>query len=931
MISRKHQARLSGTAAFVGLLSFALATGFGPSQAVAKVGVAAAVNQDARSAPPGVNVRVLSLGRSLVQDERITTGPDGLVQVLLLDGTTLTVAPGTTFVIDRFAYDPDAGEATLSTTLVKGAFRFVGGLASKKAGNATVKTAVGTLGIRGAMVEIATDGTGPALASMIFGDEVVFTGNNGKRSRIYESGFTMEIGAGGTTTRIRRRTRQDAQTFQTALAGKPGKTGGARRSPTNPQVGASEIASVNSLAPARVTVPTSRPDPVKSSTIEEAEASIAQIEIASQELVRAEVVNEVAVPTFRARVRTTPETYVAFFGGEVGNAGQRGLTGSNPPVNDFQLSLSRQAGRLVSTTPGQEVNLPDVTGAQGDNGLEAIAVTDGSIQNMSAIGTAFAGIGDFAAYTLFLNGDQTQPANVIVGTPTNVAQLVELDSGVDIRTYSLTQDPVNPTPASFFRNDLYGSFGNFNATPFYIVEPGNSTNDEVETFYTFTDITGTGFNQKSTALVHASIISPNDGNPYIGGNRRGGMRTSGSEGSWNFRGGVGTYAGADGASFYGDNAQHFVIGNRNDTEREDTLFDSPSNSDNLPNYDETGPYPASGHFGSFHVASLTSEQPQSSFSRTSRNVRGFANGLVEPRYGNGTTDSAFVVGGGTANSGSYAAGPTTPNFSLNINATNNGLDGRIQVSDVFGQNAFVRGYDLGFGAAGGSGGNTFVDDNIFGAVNPNDNTQTITIAESGAPVPMSNDESGAGTYVISGRAAPIPGYQHCTTCDYVDWGWWGTRTEHEDNPALSANNRRRDYVHMGTWVAGDITSSADLNTLGNTTATYSGTALGNVVDISGANRGAYIAAGTANMSFDFGTRTGTLGIDIDGMSASGTVQQDVAADALFSGTLSGAGSVNGSANGAFVNGNGTIAKGAIGQFVLDNTSRGITGTFVTGR
>ena len=62
-----------------------------------------------------------------------------------------------------------------------------------------------------------------------------------------------------------------------------------------------------------------------------------------------------------------------------------------------------------------------------------------------------------------------------------------------------------------------------------------------------------------------------------------------------------------------------------------------------------------------------------------------------------------------------------------------------------------------------------------------------------------------GTYLVSGRANPIDGYQHlegCTECDFIDWGWWGTRVEVAAGASDEIPDDRVDYVHMGTgWRA----------------------------------------------------------------------------------------------------------------------------------
>jgi hypothetical protein len=88
-----------------------------PAQAE-KVGVAAAVNPDAFSSLSGTPNKQLNIGKSIFYNERINTTNSGLVQVLLVDGSTFTVGPNSNLVIDRFVYDPrkKTGELVRSVT-----------------------------------------------------------------------------------------------------------------------------------------------------------------------------------------------------------------------------------------------------------------------------------------------------------------------------------------------------------------------------------------------------------------------------------------------------------------------------------------------------------------------------------------------------------------------------------------------------------------------------------------------------------------------------------------------------------------------------------------------------------------------------------------------------------------------------------------------
>ena len=71
------------------------------------------------------------------------------MQVLLVDGSTFTVGPGSDLVIDKFVYDPKKGTGQIAASFSKGVMRFVGGKISKNEGGVTVNTPAGALAIRG--------------------------------------------------------------------------------------------------------------------------------------------------------------------------------------------------------------------------------------------------------------------------------------------------------------------------------------------------------------------------------------------------------------------------------------------------------------------------------------------------------------------------------------------------------------------------------------------------------------------------------------------------------------------------------------------------------------------------------------------------------------------------------------------------------------
>jgi FecR-like protein len=208
------------TPAFLLGLSVALMLGAGPAQAE-KVGVAAAVNPDAFSSLSGTPNKQLNIGKSIFYNERINTTDSGLVQVLLVDGSTFTVGPNSNLVIDRFVYDPRKKTGELVATFSKGTMRFIGGKLSKNEGGVKVNTPAGALAIRGGMVQGNVSGN-KGLFSFLYGVQMSFRSNNGQTHNVYQNGYTLDLRGG--SPQIRPTTPEDTNFFMTSLS--PGSTGG---------------------------------------------------------------------------------------------------------------------------------------------------------------------------------------------------------------------------------------------------------------------------------------------------------------------------------------------------------------------------------------------------------------------------------------------------------------------------------------------------------------------------------------------------------------------------------------------------------------------------------------------------------------------------------------------------------------------------------
>jgi hypothetical protein len=79
------------------------------------------------------DLRHLAKGDPVRQDELIEVGADGIGEIRLQDDTELALGPGARLKLDQFVYNPDISGGAIVLNLVKGAFRFITGVAAKPA------------------------------------------------------------------------------------------------------------------------------------------------------------------------------------------------------------------------------------------------------------------------------------------------------------------------------------------------------------------------------------------------------------------------------------------------------------------------------------------------------------------------------------------------------------------------------------------------------------------------------------------------------------------------------------------------------------------------------------------------------------------------------------------------------------------------------
>lgn len=133
---------------------------FATSEQPMQAGVAAAVSGEVKATtPPSKDSRILKSGDQVFMGDKIETGTDGQLQILLLDQTVFTLGPSSGITVDEFVYDPSNDDGKVKASMMKGIFRVVSGkVAHKKPENMSVELPAGSIGFRGTNVAGIIDG-----------------------------------------------------------------------------------------------------------------------------------------------------------------------------------------------------------------------------------------------------------------------------------------------------------------------------------------------------------------------------------------------------------------------------------------------------------------------------------------------------------------------------------------------------------------------------------------------------------------------------------------------------------------------------------------------------------------------------------------------------------------------------------------------------
>ncbi|WP_158007426.1 FecR family protein [Methyloceanibacter stevinii] len=940
----------------------------------AKVGVAAAVNPDAFSSLSGVPNKQLNIGKSIFYNERIETTAQGLVQVLLVDGSTFTVGPNSNLVIDKFVYDPNKKTGELVATFSKGSMRFIGGKLSKNAGGVKVNTPSGALAIRGGMFQ---GNTQKKIYSFLYGHSMSMQGRNGRTQTVYQPGYTLDLSRGGSGT-VRPTTAEDTAVFARALTSRGGSTasnsenggqsnGGQGGSDGGSEGGGQQQAGTNQLSqsvsiqdmvssatseainneiekqieeqktqdtPPPTNTPAKTPTPTTTTTPPapppEIDARIIQT-----------APNGIATGDFNTTFQVIDRRLVA----DLPSVDPEGCEGQNCEVDvqsDFSSDFAELDVNNLGGRPSLQFDFPETL--QCVNGFcpvtDAKVIVDG--ETVEYFGGAVIKPGFFAYQVA-----RGENANEELGPLNALDESLLIFGGKKhnfqapsgkIYVFALTSDVIQQSAAPFASamstdystpDDVIGV-----VTPLLAKEQNTGAPDDQSrpVWLQSTFALGTGESSRQSFVnIALGEWSPEGG---IQGSRRGGSDLDGED--YSFTGDIASLEGPDGGHFLGaDDALPNAVLTLGGPGTENAGRDTPLNGD-------TSPIEQSG--ATYHVAAGTEAIEGSETS--SGTFTGFAAGFSQ-RAGNNELRSLV--------------NNSADEVVLELDSPTNTLTASVNVGD--GRLLQNPRYSYQFG---GEGNSALISDNVFGAIEtPGESEIGETTLElvptiitktflKGTPwettktyeidVPtlvdhdytpdvegyiVSADALGANEVLFAGQTVTNPADPEgplvqrrafCQDCDFIKWGAWGTRSRYTDHSGKQVT----EDTHLGWWIAGDVVPEENIDRLQElqATALYEGDAIGTVAKFKNGTWNQSVARGDMTLDWKFAKRSGDFSIkNFDNRNFGGKLV-NLPGTSGFSGivgklnTNNAGRSIVGSASGSFVGFRG-----------LDKTPKGVIGNF----
>ncbi len=131
--------------------------------------------------------RLLRLGDDIYADDTIATGADSKLTIVFIDGMEFRLGEDAKLLIDDFVFDQTNSTGLQSLSAIKGAFSYESGLlAANDPSAVTIKTPLGTLGIRGTkLMGLADTPEGQCIITLLDG-QIKVTGDKGGSALLSE-------------------------------------------------------------------------------------------------------------------------------------------------------------------------------------------------------------------------------------------------------------------------------------------------------------------------------------------------------------------------------------------------------------------------------------------------------------------------------------------------------------------------------------------------------------------------------------------------------------------------------------------------------------------------------------------------------------------------------------------------------------------------
>jgi hypothetical protein len=842
-------------------------------RAHAQVGVTSSSTGKPLGTPPAQNERILYVGTDVYTNEAIRTGADDRAHLLFNDGTALSIGPNSQLAIDRYVYDPDKRTGNLAVTVNRGVFRLVGGNITKSS-EAVIKTPAATIGVRGGISVVDATKPQDVKAYFLFGEFMRVT-NSGGEEMARRPGSIIEILTGSRPGGPRLASGTELA-FAKAPLERP--SGG----PTTPGAGAPTSASIDqALAQSGVGAANSGQAPSAIAPGKESGSDSA----AALSGVSDAGVSDAGGRSGQRIVQPppAPPAGVSFQGRFLADSPYTSfdpttLAAPRHPELNTALSSSSIVGGdtlLLGTESGASFTLPWLPGT---GVVLTSANANSSFGPLNGFGLIAPG-GDFFAYVFSPEGDSEQVGGVIGGVPTPTASFPTTGFGahglIGIHSPTLLSatpfvadiDVERPAVLNAYNSPLLSVYsanvhvGNIAGAPI----PDQRARAMQASFGVY----GQGAGQSSyLGLILAGYTTDYTKPDALGltGSYQGFLRASASERVVSLQSAVSTLETGTGTAIFGANAAYMALG-------PDALVTTGVNaSERTPQAAARQPHESLTPTNDYYPVALALPVPVPEgigTRRTSRTLSGYAASNVEVRnafgdfyeYGLRNLDPADV---------SITTNANTNLVQATIRMLANGDAGK----DVT--------LPLGGLTPGATVTSAFIDDANF----------AMTHSATAGATYFEGNPATARVIAVTQSTVPVQnflpeGVTFCS-CEYLTWGYWAGEVRYTSGPRAGETDR----MHLGTWVAGELSSVAQIPVTG--TASYTGHVVGNV-----ANNGQhYLAAGAFQHSWNFGSRTGTLAITkFDGVNFTGTSSAPLT-PRDFSGTFTGGGRF-GELNGSF--------------------------------